>query len=235
MTEPRRVLIDWDYGASGIWWVLTKQEKEAPAPPGQWTGVPSSGPHSVRPWSDPLTSALLDDLQAWNGEWSDQDPDIRALRARGRDLAVRVQIELGTDGWEVLYQATCLEAELHAPQARLVQPANQHGVLAAWFDIEISERLTADLIQPTPDSDPTAVHTTSAVAFGEYGDRELAQRPLQFPLGNVRSESPGLDAVDVLAGLGQVPGRHVDRGMLGQLGPPAGVLAAGGIHGASED
>jgi hypothetical protein len=76
---------------------------------------------------------------------------------------------------------------------------------------------------------------TSAVAFGEYGDRELAQRALQFPLRDVRRESPGLDAVDVFAGLGQVPGRHVDRGVLGQPGPPAGVLAAGGIHGASED
>jgi hypothetical protein len=34
VTEPRRVLIGWDYGASGIWWVLTKEEKEAPAPGG---------------------------------------------------------------------------------------------------------------------------------------------------------------------------------------------------------
>ncbi len=30
MTEPRRVLIDWDYGAHGIWWVLTRQEKKLP-------------------------------------------------------------------------------------------------------------------------------------------------------------------------------------------------------------
>ena len=26
VTEPRRVLIGWDYGARGIWWVLTKPE-----------------------------------------------------------------------------------------------------------------------------------------------------------------------------------------------------------------
>lgn len=116
MTEPRRVLIDWDYGASGIWWVLTRQEEEAPAPTGQWTGVPPPGlPHPGRPWSDRLTSALLNDLQAWNGEWSDQDPDSGARRARGRDLAVRVQAELGTDGWEVLYQMDGQMIRVHPP------------------------------------------------------------------------------------------------------------------------
>ena len=39
VTEPRRVLIGWDYGAHGIWRVLTKEEKEAPAPPGRWRGT----------------------------------------------------------------------------------------------------------------------------------------------------------------------------------------------------
>ena len=37
MTEPRRVLIDWDYGAHGIWWVLTKEEKEAPPHEDGWS------------------------------------------------------------------------------------------------------------------------------------------------------------------------------------------------------
>lgn len=41
VSEPRRVLIDWDYGAHGIWSVLTKEEEmEAPAPPGRWSGTP---------------------------------------------------------------------------------------------------------------------------------------------------------------------------------------------------
>jgi hypothetical protein len=31
------VLIGWDHGAHGIWWVLTKEEKEASAPPGHWS------------------------------------------------------------------------------------------------------------------------------------------------------------------------------------------------------
>ena len=110
------VLIDWDYGASGIWWVLTKQEKEASAPPGQWIGAREPGPpHPVRPWSDRLTSTLLDDLQAWNDDWSGQDPDIRSLRERGRDLAIRVQAELGTDGWEVLYQMDGQMIRVHPP------------------------------------------------------------------------------------------------------------------------
>lgn len=37
---PRRVLIGWDCGTHGIWWVLSKEEMEAPAPPGRWSGTP---------------------------------------------------------------------------------------------------------------------------------------------------------------------------------------------------
>jgi hypothetical protein len=99
------VLISWDYGAHGIWWVLTKQEKEAPAPPGHWTGTPPPGWHDRPiPWSDRLSSELLDDLQAWNGACEDYDADTQALQERGRELAIRVQDELGRDGWEVLYR-----------------------------------------------------------------------------------------------------------------------------------
>ena len=116
MTEPRRVLIDWDYGACGIWWVLTRQEKEAPAPGGPWTGAAS--PHQqqrVRAWSDRLTSGLLDDLQVWNDAWGSADADTRALHERGRDLAVRVQDELGTEGWEVLYKMDGHVQRVHPP------------------------------------------------------------------------------------------------------------------------
>ena len=103
VTEPRRVLIDWDYGAHGIWWVLTKEEKEAPAPPGHWSGTPRPDRDRQRPWSDRLSCALLDDLQAWNDAWEARDADAAMLQRRGKDLAGRVQEELGTDGWEVLY------------------------------------------------------------------------------------------------------------------------------------
>lgn len=105
MTPPRRVLIASDVGAHGIWWVLTKEEKEAPAPPGSWTGSPPTElPHRPRPWSDRLSAELLDELQGWNDAWDVEDPDSRALQERGRELAGRVQDELGTGGWEVLYQ-----------------------------------------------------------------------------------------------------------------------------------
>jgi hypothetical protein len=103
--EPRRVLIDWDYCAHGIWRVLTKEEKEAPAPRGgRWTGTrPPGWDERPRPWRDRLSSGLLDDLQAWNDAWDNENADPRALQAQGRVLAIRVQDELGKDGWEVLY------------------------------------------------------------------------------------------------------------------------------------
>jgi len=105
MTEARRVLIAPDVGVRGIWWVLTKEEKEAPAPPGSWTGNPPPGLlHRPRPWSDRLSDDLLDELQKWNDAWDVENPDCQALQERGRELAGRVQDELGTDGWEVLYQ-----------------------------------------------------------------------------------------------------------------------------------
>jgi hypothetical protein len=110
------VLIDWDYGAHGIWWVLTKQEKEGPAPPGHWTGTPPPGWHDrPRPWSDRLSSELLDDLQAWNGACEDDAADIQVLQERGRELAIQVQDELGQDGWEVLYRMGDRMMRVHPP------------------------------------------------------------------------------------------------------------------------
>lgn len=51
---------------------------------------------------------LRDDLQAWNDAWDERDPSfeekVTLLQDRGRQLAVRVQEELGADGWEVLYK-----------------------------------------------------------------------------------------------------------------------------------
>jgi hypothetical protein len=105
VAEPRRVLIAWDVSAHGIWWVLTKEEMEAPAPPGSWSGSPPSDlPHRPKPWSDRLSGDLLRELQEWNDAWDVQSPDSEALDECGRELAVRVQDELGTVGWEVLYQ-----------------------------------------------------------------------------------------------------------------------------------
>jgi hypothetical protein len=116
VTEPRRVLIDWDYGAHGIWWVLTKEEKESPAPPGRWVGTRPSGRNDrIKPWTDRLPAELLDDLQQWNRDWEADRADSRELRERGRDLAVRVQDALGTAGWEVLYQMDGQMIRVHPP------------------------------------------------------------------------------------------------------------------------
>jgi hypothetical protein len=120
VTEPTRVLIDWDYGARGIWRVLTKQEKEASAPGGRWTGeAPPRRRERVRGWRDRLSTELLDDLQEWNDAWDTSDPELRtriqALQERGRDLAIRVQEELGTDGWEVLYKMDGQVRRVHPP------------------------------------------------------------------------------------------------------------------------
>lgn len=116
VTEPRRVLIDWDYCARGIWWVLTRQEKEAPAPGGRWSGAaPPYDQERIRAWSNLLTSELLDDLQEWNDSWDSAAADAGPLQARGRDLAIRVQDELGTDGWEVLYKMGGQVRRVHPP------------------------------------------------------------------------------------------------------------------------
>jgi hypothetical protein len=99
------VLIAADICAHGIWWVLTKEEKEAPARAGSWSGSPPRDlPHQPKPWSDRLSANLLADLHEWNDAWDVQDPDSEALDERGRQLAVRVQDELGTGGWEVLHK-----------------------------------------------------------------------------------------------------------------------------------
>jgi hypothetical protein len=120
------VLIDWDYGAHGIWWVLTRQEKEAPAPAGRWSGeAPAAQQQRRRPWSDRLTSELLDDLQEWNDAWDSNDVDSRVLQQRGRELAIRVQDELGTAGWEVLYKIDSQIRRVHPPSSWPIQSWTQ--------------------------------------------------------------------------------------------------------------
>ena len=89
--RPQRALVDWDFAASGIWY-LRQPGVDKPADP----------------WS-PLPDSLVTDLQAWNhraesippaddGAWS-------ALRTAGRRLALQVQEALG-DNWQVLYNSS---------------------------------------------------------------------------------------------------------------------------------
>ena len=113
--EPRRVLIEWEHRADGIWLVTTKEQVEATTHE-EWSRATevAFGPDwqtpAHRPWGDLLSDQLLDDLKAWNDscDWTIPQPDEEivdddALEEQGRELAVRVQDELGTDGWEVLY------------------------------------------------------------------------------------------------------------------------------------
>ena len=116
MTEPRRILIDWEYGASGLAWCLTKEEREAPSE--RWsylTRVQQPGGPPVG-WPE-LSRELSEDLQAWNDSWDEQDPryveTLPQRQEQGRLLAIRVQQELGTDGWEVLYK---LDGRVHRVQ-----------------------------------------------------------------------------------------------------------------------
>jgi hypothetical protein len=55
-----------------------------------------------------LTRELRDDLKTWNDSREERDPlfdeKVTSLQEQGRQLAARVQEELGTDGWEVLYK-----------------------------------------------------------------------------------------------------------------------------------
>ena len=122
VTEPRRVLIAFDYCADGIWWVATKQEIEAPYE--EWSRLTSEQHRltSHRPWGDLLSDQLLDDLKTWNDCWDftitqDNDEDVpdEVLEERGRELAIRVQDELGTDGWEVVYFQDGQAHRVHPP------------------------------------------------------------------------------------------------------------------------
>lgn len=116
MAEPQRVLIDCDYGASGIWWVSIRKEQVSPAHPGgQSRSLPADSGDRHRPWRDLLSAELIDALEEWNRSWERDETDTGPLQERGRELAIRVQEQLGTDGWEVLYQMGSQLHRVHPP------------------------------------------------------------------------------------------------------------------------
>jgi hypothetical protein len=112
----KRVLIDWDWGASGIWTILSAEELSAPGPAGSWySAAPLAEAERPRPWSDKLSADLLDALQEWNDHGGElfhplgPDSDDATSRAtedafmsRGAKLAAWTQRELGPD-YEVLF------------------------------------------------------------------------------------------------------------------------------------
>jgi hypothetical protein len=94
VAPPKRVLIDWDWAASGIWLIRT--------------GC------AVEP-RDLLSPELVDDLKRWNDEGDEIYGSCSTRGAvaawaaefwsRAPGLAERVQDELGPD-WEVLYNSS---------------------------------------------------------------------------------------------------------------------------------
>ncbi len=114
MTQtPRRILIDADWSANGIWWVLTAEEMTAPAPSGHWSGTPQTAAPPEQSGGAPkqgllrLSPDLRDALKRWNDEMMKDLPQGAgsgsSIEERGRLLAHRVQQELGK-GFEVLYR-----------------------------------------------------------------------------------------------------------------------------------
>jgi hypothetical protein len=115
---PRRIMIDWDWGATGIWTVLTPEEKAAPAALGRLvTGTPPSDPHQA--WRGLLSDDLIDALQAWNDRGEEvmgidghkhTDEERVEFWVRGRELAAQTQQQLGTD-----YEVHCCTPKAYRP------------------------------------------------------------------------------------------------------------------------
>lgn len=114
-TVGKTVVIDWDWGATGIWSV---------SPPARPTASESSGSavsagDRHRAWRGLLTDHLIDALQVWNddgdlvmgrGAHEHTDEDRIAFWTRGRRLAEQVQEELGSE-YEVVCRTPALYQE----------------------------------------------------------------------------------------------------------------------------
>ena len=108
----RQILIDWDWGASGIWWVTRPEERAAPRRPDP--GAPESDRQERgTAWRDLLGDELLGALLAWNGRGEEvmgvdahrySDNDRAAFWQRGHELADEVQRQLGPE-YEVICRA----------------------------------------------------------------------------------------------------------------------------------
>lgn len=97
------MLISFDHYADGNSWLGTKEEQEAAAYE-QWSRLTRAlyGLSGPPPWRDLLSDQVLADLKAWNDAHDHtlrrEDEEIlpaEELEERGRELAIRVQDELG--------------------------------------------------------------------------------------------------------------------------------------------
>jgi hypothetical protein len=109
----RQVVIDWDWGATGIWSVCASGDERAPTARSEWRAYnPQVDRDRHRAWRGPLSDDLIEALQAWN----DRGEEVRGTQAhkytdderaefwvQGRMLAARTQDELGSD-YQVVYR-----------------------------------------------------------------------------------------------------------------------------------
>jgi hypothetical protein len=102
-------LIDWDWGATGIWSVGLPEQTFASAPTTERRAAVAEQDRR-RAWRGLLSDHLIDALQVWNDDGDlvmgrhaheHTDEDRIAFWARGRELAAQVQEQLGTE-YEVL-------------------------------------------------------------------------------------------------------------------------------------
>ena len=113
----KRALIDWDFDAHGIWMISVPRERASSLGEGhrhQSGGTSFDRSQQSRPWSELLSSSLLDRLQRWN-DWGCAlggpativqfgDEEWQTFYREGKSLAEATQKEL-EDHWQVLWAA----------------------------------------------------------------------------------------------------------------------------------
>jgi len=101
-------VIDWDWGASGIWLTSDRDQSFTLSPAGEW-GAYDPARDRGGGWRGLLSDDLIERLKAWNdegdaymgrGAHEHDDEQRTAYWARGIELAEDVQRQLG-DAYEV--------------------------------------------------------------------------------------------------------------------------------------
>jgi hypothetical protein len=109
----RQVVIDWDWGATGIWSVSAPDDQSGLAASGQWLAHTAPVDHDRhRAWRGLLSDDLIEALQTWNDRGDElmgrqahkhSDRERAGFWADGQILTERTQQQLGS-GYEVVCQ-----------------------------------------------------------------------------------------------------------------------------------
>ena len=99
-------MIDWDWGATGIWSVRDPEHQCMPSPGGKWLPYTQSASEDRhRAWRGLLSDDLIEALQAWNdrgdefmGRQAHEHSDLERAEfwADGERLGQRTQEQLGS-------------------------------------------------------------------------------------------------------------------------------------------